>query len=305
MGRIKLLTHNDLDGVGCAVLAKIFLGEENVDIEYCNYDNIDDRALNSVDYDKIIITDISVAKETASILDKHKGIILLDHHKTAEHLNDYHWCVVKTEVREGLKTSGTRLLYDYLTNPGVDLLKTKDVNKETKVFVSCFVECVRAYDTWDWVKQKTQFSKDLNDLLYLLGLERFEKKCTKALLEHSEVITSFDRTLLEIEQEKMDEYIGNKQSELKTFQLGEYKVGGVFGEKYASQLGNKLAKNNDVDFIAVINLPNSISLRGIKEDIDLGRIAKNYDGGGHPLAAGLPVNSTSIKDFVNPMLEEI
>ena len=40
---IKLFTHTDLDGVGCAILAKLTFGAEAVDIEYCNYDDINTK----------------------------------------------------------------------------------------------------------------------------------------------------------------------------------------------------------------------------------------------------------------------
>ena len=39
---IKLFTHTDLDGVGCAILAK-FAFSNDVDVEYCNYDDIDSK----------------------------------------------------------------------------------------------------------------------------------------------------------------------------------------------------------------------------------------------------------------------
>ena len=38
---VKLFTHTDLDGIGCAILAKLAFGD-NVNIEYCNYDNINE-----------------------------------------------------------------------------------------------------------------------------------------------------------------------------------------------------------------------------------------------------------------------
>ena len=40
---IKLFTHNDLDGVGCAILARMAFGKYDVDIEYCDYGQIDSR----------------------------------------------------------------------------------------------------------------------------------------------------------------------------------------------------------------------------------------------------------------------
>ena len=39
--KVKLFTHADLDGIGCGVLAKLAFGE-NVDIEYCNYNDINE-----------------------------------------------------------------------------------------------------------------------------------------------------------------------------------------------------------------------------------------------------------------------
>ena len=46
---IKLFTHTDLDGVGCAILAKLAFGEE-VDISYCNYDDINENVMNYLNH---------------------------------------------------------------------------------------------------------------------------------------------------------------------------------------------------------------------------------------------------------------
>lgn len=37
---VKLFSHDDLDGIGCGILTKLAFGED-VDISYCDYDNID------------------------------------------------------------------------------------------------------------------------------------------------------------------------------------------------------------------------------------------------------------------------
>lgn len=44
--KIKLFTHTDLDGVGCAVLAYLAFGYENVDVEFCSYDNVNQKVSN-------------------------------------------------------------------------------------------------------------------------------------------------------------------------------------------------------------------------------------------------------------------
>lgn len=46
--RIKLFTHTDLDGVGCAVLAYLAFGYENVDVEFCSYDNVNQKVLKFI-----------------------------------------------------------------------------------------------------------------------------------------------------------------------------------------------------------------------------------------------------------------
>ena len=40
MSKNKLFTHCDLDGIGCAILAYFAFGRDNVDVEYCNYDDV-------------------------------------------------------------------------------------------------------------------------------------------------------------------------------------------------------------------------------------------------------------------------
>ncbi len=111
---IKLFTHTDLDGVGCAVLAKLAFKDE-VDIEYCNYDEINEKVLEYINQNDnkipIYITDISVKEELAKLLDKRGNVQLLDHHPTALELNKYSWCRVMVEDLSGLKTSGTKMFY--------------------------------------------------------------------------------------------------------------------------------------------------------------------------------------------------
>ena len=49
MNKIKLFSHTDLDGIGCAVLAYLAFGEDNVDVEYLreNFYKDNDRILIS------------------------------------------------------------------------------------------------------------------------------------------------------------------------------------------------------------------------------------------------------------------
>jgi oligoribonuclease NrnB/cAMP/cGMP phosphodiesterase (DHH superfamily) len=117
--KVQLFTHTDLDGVGCAILAYLAFGRKNVDVEYCDYNNINDEVRNYLiheslyDYDKIFVTDISIMDEVAKEIDSYNmdgKWRLFDHHASANDLNKYWWCTVDT-MNDSLdiKTSGTEL----------------------------------------------------------------------------------------------------------------------------------------------------------------------------------------------------
>lgn len=116
---VKLFSHTDLDGIGCGILAQLAFGKDNVEISYCDYDNIDSTVKEYLETEQddtipIYITDIRVNEETAELLNKRGNVKLLDHHPTALGLNKYDWCDVVIEDSKGIKTSGTMLFYHWL-----------------------------------------------------------------------------------------------------------------------------------------------------------------------------------------------
>ena len=165
----KIFTHTDLDGVGCAVLAKYHNLE--IEIEFCDYDNVNQKVIdfldNNIALGDLYITDISVSDDIAQRLDYDTDFILLDHHPTALALNKYKCCTVKVEdEKTGLKTCGTELFYHWLVEYGY-IEKSKVLDR--------FVEIIRNYDTWRWAElgEKGIISKKINDLLYIYGRDNF------------------------------------------------------------------------------------------------------------------------------------
>ena len=288
---IKLFTHIDLDGVGCAILAKLAFGKE-VNISYCNYDDINESVLdylnnndNSLSY--IYITDICVNEDIARLLDERGGVCLLDHHPTALELNKYAWCKVMVEDLNGVKTSGTKMFYHWLDMNGYlsdELENNKALGK--------FAELVRDYDTWRWSElgEEGVICKQVNDLMYLYGRDRFITWCISEI--HDEVfprLYSADELLLSTKQREIDEYVEEKNEQIIFSELCGRECGFVFAEKYVSELGNKLCKMHpEIDFIAMIDMgTKTVSYRTVKDDIDLGKdIAQLFGGGGHHKAAG-------------------
>lgn len=281
--KVKLFTHTDLDGVGCAIVAKLFYGND-VDVEYCNYDDVNEKVEEFLlgsskhSYDKIYITDISVNEDVANIIEQEvkNKTLLLDHHKTALWLNKYDWVKVQEEDEElKQKTSGTYMLFKEFYDSG----KIRELS-----------DTIRRYDTWIWKEENDLIPKKLNDLYYIYGREIFINK----MLEYCnnfgiELINYEDEFLLDLKQKEIDSYLESKNKSIIKTNLFGYKVGIVFAERFHSEIGNRLCEiNPDINLVVIINIDYSVSYRTIK-DIDLSLIAKKFGGGGHPKSAGSPI----------------
>lgn len=256
-------------------------------------------------YDYVYITDISIKEELAQEINNCLNttflpiVQLLDHHPTALELKKYDWCKVIAE-EHGEKTSGTRMFYDLLLNNGYI-----DNCYEPTMFE--FVEMVRKYDTWLFkTKYNDNKPKQLNDLFYLYGKDRFIERIIYRIKTHDINFDEADLLLLELQQEKINKYIEDKQKEIIEKDILGYKAGVIFAEQYHSELGNTLAENNPhLDFIVIINPSKSVSYRGIKDNIDLGKdVAKVYGGGGHPMACGSPISEEFKKMIIDEYFDK-
>lgn len=289
----KIFTHTDLDGVGCAVLAKYY--NIDIEIEFCDYDNVNQKVSdfldNNIALGDLYITDISVSDDVAQRIDNmNTDFILLDHHPTALELNKYKWCTVKVEDENtGLKTCGTELFYNWLVEYGY-LNKSKVLDK--------FVEIVRDYDTWRWAElgEKGLIRKKINDLLYIYGRDNFIAWCLGSLVSRTfPKLGDTEDMILKLRQEEIDKYVEKKNKEIFTQALCGKVSGFVFASKFTSELGNRLCKMHpEIDFVTIINVEDcTVSYRTIKDDIDLGKdVAALFGGGGHPKAAGSQFDKT-------------
>lgn len=306
MVKVKIFSHNDLDGVGCPIVLKRVYSEMSYTL--CSYDNINKNVMSFIrsgshkNYDTIFITDISVNQEVASLIEAiNEGMgfplfRLFDHHVTANWLNRYDWALVQPEYEDKSKACGTSLLYDYLVH--MELADKEDWDLAT------FVEKVRRYDTWEWTTiHNDTHAKQLNDLLYIMGSAPFINRFFKDI---STDFTDMEKMLLEIEQNRINYYISQKGKELIKQQVEGYLVGFVFADRNQSILGNRLAEDNpDIDMVIMID-PGSLKLsyRTVK-DIDVNEFAKRFGGGGHPKSAGSPLDKELVSSWTKQIFETI
>lgn len=295
----KLLSHNDLDGVGCGILAKLAFGKQ-VKVRYNSISSLNREIEYFLEHDDedtfLFITDLSPNEENEKKLNEFyqsKGKIqLIDHHKTALHFNDYEWGYVLVEDDEENLTSATSLLYMYLVEH--QLLKATDAITE-------FVELVRQYDTWEWEKYDNKQAKRLNTLFFLVSIDEFEEKMIHRLQTSDTFdFNEFEKKILHMEEDKTERYIRRKKREVVQAKVGDYLAGVVYAELYHSELGNELGKEYPhLDFIAIVNMGGKrIALRTIHDHIDVSEIASHFGGGGHEKAAGCPLSNEAYKHFV-------
>ncbi|QRV11336.1 hypothetical protein JR311_20135 (plasmid) [Bacillus velezensis] len=317
--KIKLFTHTDLDGVGCGIIGKIAF--DNIDIEYLDYHNVNEKVESFInygryfEYEKVIITDISVDKEVA---DKINDIapdkfILLDHHQTAESLNVYEWAHVHPRRNAEEKNSGTNMLFEFLVRER--LFKGTDRYFDA---LTVFAEKVRRYDTWEWKEvYEDGEASDLNNLLYLIGRTNFTDKFVNRLKVLNPLVVSEgswlemfdygDKAVLAVDRDKAKSYINKKEKQMVATNLFGYKLGVVFGEQYISELGNDLSeRNKDLDAIAIVDLGNKkVSLRTAHHHINLGsEIASKFGGGGHPKASGFQLSDDVANSVLSILLSK-
>lgn len=295
----KLLSHNDLDGVGCGILAKLAFNDQ-VKIRYNSVTALDREIEFFLENEQsktfLFITDLSPnegnEKRIVDYFQATGNVQLLDHHQTAIHLNQYEWGKVVIEDEQGLLTSATSLFYQYLVMHG--LLEKTDVLSE-------FVELVRQYDTWEWEKNGNYQAQRLNALFFLVSIEEFEEKMLDRLKSQPHFdFDEFEKKILSMEEEKIERYIRRKKRELIQTNLGDFYGGVVYAESYHSELGNELGKENvHLDYIAMINMGSKrVSFRTIHDHINVASIAALFGGGGHQKAAGCSLTVEAYKQFV-------
>lgn len=282
---IQLFSHTDLDGVGCAILAKLAFGD-NVNVTYCGYNNINQAVLEhmrSRPKDEIHITDISVNESVAKQIDSScRKYYLFDHHETAMGLNKYRWCTVQINNEDGLMTSGTEMYYKWLVENG-KLIKSMTLDR--------FVEVVRDYDTWRWstMGDSGLVSKDVNDLFYLYDRDEFIDWAIREIQDcEFPYFYTEDVALLDANQRAIDEYIDEKERQMFVKTINGMQCGVIFADKYFNDLGHAICKlHPEIDCIAMIDIGRgSVSYRAEKDGIDVGALAKSFGGGGHQKAAG-------------------
>ncbi len=307
---ILLLTHIDMDGAGPSILLQSCF--KNVTVRHCSNNTMSEDIKNSIledeqdpQYDFIIACDISCNKYDAAIINKSKNcnkLVILDHHMTAEYLNVYDWACVSSITPSDTKRieyidskclqSGTSLMYDYL-----DYCNMLQHIKNPALCMQ-MVNTITLYDTWDWVNIYQKQNMDpykLNTLFSIYGTDMFEETMISRInnITVNKLFNNTDKLLLRIEDEKIKSHIKRIEKHIHTGSLTlkneTYSIVLCYTSDYLQDTFDLMKTSYPDKDIYIINYGTGISMRAMKPDINIGLIAKEYGGGGHPGAGGFKI----------------
>ncbi len=208
-----IFTHGiDIDGYGCAVLAKLVWGE-NIDIVYADNFDLDDKFETVWDktggfaqYDEIFVTDHCFGMTECIKVEMNeeirKRIKIFDHHSSRVGNQDrFSWVNIVPE-KDGRKESGTSLFYQHLAERGL---------VDEKVDADSWIELTRLYDTWEWTRLGVSRANDLNTLSLAVGRENYIER----LLKNHNPSERFEFT--NEEKEIIQKYNENFQKQVKNY----------------------------------------------------------------------------------------
>lgn len=301
--KIKLFTDSDLDGISCGIIAGLVFGTDNVDVVHCTPKDIDSKLYKFNEtgeyhqFNKVFITDLVISENTAKSINSIDSIKfkLFDHHRSNFVNSKFVWANVYEKYNDR-KTCGTELFWLHLkeyyciNNDNINIPK-----------IDKYVEYVRLWDTWDWVKSGDNgiYAKRINTLMNIYSKSKFCEQTIERLIgfDNDEILSDIDNLVINIEENRKKRYINQKMPNVRVSTYNDMKFAYVFAENYISELGNYICKNiTGISFAVIINIDTMVvSLRALDgTDIDLASIARGLSsqGGGHPLSAGFTMHES-------------
>lgn len=231
----------------------------------CHYGMVIPYIINK----NIAIVDFTFSKDDMNELDDNNDIIIIDHHQTAyERLADIH----NDKKYISMKCCAAQLLWDIYY--GGDTPHFIKIINDNDMWERKFVNEYKAlstrgitYDELDKLYKDDVYANDI-----------YSK------LEHEgDVIRKYE-----------DNIISYSIKNVISGNIDNYNIGIVFNVSSVliNEVAHKIAETYDIGAVATINFIRStynISIRTNNKDIELHKIASEYNGGGHNGAAGFSI----------------
>ena len=306
--KVLLFTHSqDIDGMGCAVLARKAFGDYTL-VPTKTFEitkNVENyiKSKKIYDFDKIYVTDLCIKEPVLKFIDNDEilknRLLVLDHHKTEieEGNNKYDFVNIIVQKNER-KESGTSLFYNYLIQN--NYLQRSNILDE-------LVEWTRQYDVWDWESKNNINARNLHVLFEVLGYDAYLKIINDKVDKlNSIVFNNYEKEVIDKFNKEMEKNILNILNDMKCVDLSIdgniFKVGFVkCPYKYRNDMNKFIKKNNvyNIDAVGMIMTDiETVSYRQVK-DVDVSIISKYFGGKGHRGAGSNLQENEKFKMVIN------
>ena len=210
-----------------------------------------------------------------------KKLIVLDHHIGKKDLVE---SLDGSVFRNGV--SGSYLAHEYF-------FPKKEIPK--------LIKYISIGDTYTWGKEI--FEQEILNYINTFDFDfKVFQKAEKDLGDKNKFLEA--KKIGDILQKIKERQIKNQAEHAKMIDWEGYKVAILNSTTLSSEIGNKLCTDNKVDFAMIYRFSDNelkFSLRGIGK-VDLTKVVKKYNGGGHFNAVGFRTNDPK---FINEFVKKI
>lgn len=298
--RIKIFSHNDLDGFGApylldAVQSTVFPDTEFeiTNIGAGKIDNELDYWLSHEDINEF--TDLYIMDMTPdsdhSFQELNRDFanhwLIFDHHETEADARQ-HYSENSITVDSTVNQSAVSLVWAWLQKQPL----FKHLSADRKQSLGEVVELIRAYDTWDWQndpdmsdEEKTG-ADELDQLFWFYPLD-FSEAFIQAVYDQGwPAYRQANRLLINTLNDRRTRYLHSHLKDTIIDKLDGHTWGFVFADDYKSEIAHTLLQEHPEAEAAMVLSPKSVSLRS-NGKLDVAKFAEQYlHGGGHADAAG-------------------
>ncbi|MGL5715710.1 MAG: DHHA1 domain-containing protein [Paraclostridium sp.] len=314
---VRLITHTDLDGMGCELIVRLATDERYMKPENkkrytrVNHDKLDEVVLRTIseehdpETDLLLITDLCPSDEVVKNLPN--GVIVIDHHKSVLYHHNGNNIIIVPEI-DGELVSATYLVHATLKKMGfIDFDKAKRFDY--------LVHCISTWDTFNWKKAESAEEKvtaqravDINRLFKLIGYDRLINDILLFRYEYIQISPSMiyfsdkSQFALDLESARNEIEFEMAIKNMKSFSFEGLRSGLVINPPNLSMTCDHILSMTDVEILFVLT-PYGVSMRSRNHDVS--KIAKRFNGGGHVGAAGFNITTENFISMFNNLFGEL
>lgn len=267
-----LISHVDLDGYGCRILAEKYLNP--VASYHVDYDNLAPTLCDIPRDVHLFITDLSIPQSLAGLIEEFQDVTIIDHHLTSYWAREKYKHSQRIDTMITKRRCATWLLGRYLFDKGYA--------KTDLDWLDAWMGIIDDYDRFILEDPRSDM---LNILLYQMSRDRFINDA-QSMTPDRMIKNNKDRIDRKLRERR--EYIENAV----VYEIPDLSIRTalVFAERFKSMLARDIYENRGYEVVFMLDMHNGqASIRSAPDSrVDCSELAKRLhpEGGGHFHASG-------------------